>query len=131
MKLCRRRTRALAASSSVVVVVLQEIAKRGYVGLGHLQGLELAELVIGPEAGHDLPKLVEGVVEAVHASPLPSVRGQAPALENARRRRDLRRSATSRAAAAARSRSFRAAHRLGRLTFLQEFLVRVIFCLNR
>lgn len=74
---------------SLAIVPLQEIAQGGYVTLRHLQGLELAELVIGAEARHDLAQLIEGVVQAVHSTSLTRIRGETPALENRRRWRDV------------------------------------------
>lgn len=69
---------------SLAVVLLQKVAQGCYVALCHLQGLELAELVVGAEARHDLAQLVEGVVQAVHATPFARVRGEAPALQDGR-----------------------------------------------
>jgi hypothetical protein len=63
-------------------VPLQKIAQSGYIVLCHLQGLELAELVIGPEARYDLAQFVEGVIQAVHATPFARIRGKAPAFQH-------------------------------------------------
>jgi len=67
---------------SPAIVPLQKVAQGGYVVLCHLQGLELAELVIGAEARHDLAQFVEGVIQAVHATPFARVRGKTPAFQD-------------------------------------------------
>jgi len=67
---------------SPAIVPLQKIAQGGYVVLCHLQSLELAELVIGPEARYDFAQFVKSVIQAVHATPFARVCGKAPAFQH-------------------------------------------------
>jgi len=61
---------------------LQQLVKRSYVGLRHLQRLEFAEFSVITEARHDVPQPVESVIQTVHPPPLSGIGRQPPLPEH-------------------------------------------------
>ncbi len=59
---------AVTVAVAVVVGPLDEVGEGADVGLGHLERLELAELVVTAQVGDHLAESLEGVVQPVHAS---------------------------------------------------------------
>lgn len=68
----------ISKTSTLKFTSLQKIPECHDIGLRHLEGLELGELVVGAEGGYDLSEPVEGLVEAVHSAPLAGVRREPP-----------------------------------------------------
>jgi hypothetical protein len=66
-------------------VPLEEVPQSCDVRLGHLQRLELAELVVRIQTRNDLPQSIERLVQAVHPATLSCVRGQSAPLHDRRR----------------------------------------------
>lgn len=62
---------------------LDELGQRRDVGLRHLQGVVLRELLIVAQLREDGPKTVEGLVEVVHPAALAGVGGEAALLPHA------------------------------------------------
>lgn len=54
---------------------LKQLSQGSNVRLCHLESFVLAQLPVVAQVGDVLPQAVEGVVEAVHPLPLPSVSG--------------------------------------------------------
>lgn len=60
---------------------LQEVAQSRDVALGHLEGLKLAEFVVGADGRDDFSQPVERFVEAVHPTSFPGVGGESSSSE--------------------------------------------------
>lgn len=77
----------LKSLNLLFAIELENFSECLNVCLGHLQGFEFGKLPVVPQVRDVFTETFEGVVEAVHAFPLPGVGGQTPFLFHFRQER--------------------------------------------